>query len=387
MSSPVRAVPNIVGADLRIEGDIVTIKSLAIADSELAFYLSSKEGPEQVLLLLDLIDTAMQIQRMANTSADVKELNSVAKQVRETMKIAGEEAFTNLESLIQDQADDKKPGALINLLKTKLIEQVISELDPAKETSPFHSISEQLMQLLGKSAGDKATKDAYNLSREKGIDFEELLDQLIQPEAEVHGDDAQFTGDTPSPSGDKTGDEVVTLNLSATNNEEIRIVWEAKTDKSFKDTKGRLKRDKVANELDSAMENREAICGVFVSDARGIDLTKQPVWQEFDGNKLIIVIDNEDPDQRLIRMAYLWSRWIVLRSQEQEEGQLDYVAIERVLAALQREFDGLSNLRRLHTPIKTNILAAEKWVDSFEESLDELMDELRELMTTEVTES
>ena len=386
MSSPVRAVPNIVGADLRIEGDTVTIKSLAINDSELALYLSSKEGPEQVLLLIDLIDTAMQIQRMANTSADVKELNSVAKQVRETMKIAGEEAFTNLENLIQDQADDKKPGALINLLKTKLIEQVISELDPAKESSPFHSISEQLMQLLGKSAGDKATKDAYNLSREKGIDFEDLLDQLIQPEAEVHGDDAQFTGDTPSPSGDKTGDEVVTLNLSATNNEEIRIVWEAKTDKSFKDTKGRLKRDKVANELDSAMENREAICGIFVSDARGVDLTKQPVWQEFDGNKLIIVIDDEDPDQRLIRMAYLWSRWIVLRSQEQEEGQLDYVAIERVLAALQREFDGLSNLRRLHTPIKTNVLAAEKWVDSFEESLDELMDELRELMAAEEAE-
>jgi hypothetical protein len=243
-----------------------------------------------------------------------------------------------------------------------------------------------LITLLGKSAGEKATKDAYNLSREKGIDFEDLLDQLIQPEAEVHGDDAQFTGDTPSPSGDKTGDEVITLNLSATNNEEIRIVWEAKTDKSFKDTKGRLKRDKVANELDSAMENREALCGIFVSDARGIDLTKQPVWQEFDGNKLIIVIDDEDPDQRLIRMAYLWSRWIVLRSQEQEEGQLDYVAIERVLAALQREFDGLSNLRRLHTPIKTNVLAAEKWVDSFEESLDELMDELRELMTTEETE-
>jgi hypothetical protein len=386
MSSPVRVVPNIVGADLRIEGDTITIKSLSITDGELALYLASKEGPEQVLLLLDLIDTAMQIQRMANTSADVKELNSVAKQVRETMKIAGEEAFTNLENLIQDQANDQKPGALINLLKTKLIEQVILELDPAKESSPFHSISEQLMQLLGKSAGEKATKDAYNLSREKGIDFEDLLDQLIQPEAEVHGDDAKFTGDTPSPSGDKTGDEVVTLNLTATNNEEIRIVWEAKTDKSFKDTKGRLKRDKVANELDSAMENREAICGIFVSDARGVDLTKQPVWQEFDGNKLIIVIDDEDPDQRLIRMAYLWSRWIVLRSQEQEEGQLDYVAIERVLAALQREFDGLSNLRRLHTPIKTNVLAAEKWVEGFEESLDELMDELRELMAAEEAE-
>jgi len=386
MSSPVRAVPNIVGADLRIEGDNVTIKNLTIADGELAKYLSTKEGAEQVLLLIELIETAMQIQRMANTSADVKELNAVAKQVRETMKTAGDEAFTGLQKLIQDQGEDNKPGNLINLLKTKLVDQVISELDPNKETSPFHSISEQLVALLEKSAGEKATQESYANGREKGIDFEELLDQMIQLEAVVHGDDAQFTGDFPSPSGKKTGDEVVTINPAVTNGEEIRIVWEAKTDNSYKDTKGRLKRDKVASELDDAMSNREAICGIFVSDARGVDMSKQPAWQEFDGNKLIIVLDDENPDQRLIRLAYLWSRWIVLRSQDQEEGELDFAAIERVIASLQREFDGLANLKRLHTPIETNIAAAKKWVNEFEKSLDELMDELRELMAVDTEE-
>jgi len=386
MSSPVRAVPNIVGADLRIEGDNVTIKNLTIADGELAKYLSTKDGAEQILLLIELIETAMQIQRMANTSADVKELNAVAKQVRETMKTAGDEAFTGLQKLIQDQGEDNKPGNLINLLKTKLVDQVISELDPNKETSPFHSISEQLVALLEKSAGEKATQESYANGREKGIDFEELLDQMIQLEAVVHGDDAQFTGDFPSPSGKKTGDEVVTINLAVTNGEEIRIVWEAKTDNSYKDTKGRLKRDKVASELDDAMSNREAICGIFVSDARGVDMSKQPAWQEFDGNKLIIVLDDENPDQRLIRMAYLWSRWMVLRSQDQEEGELDFAAIERVIASLQREFDGLANLKRLHTPIETNIAAAKKWVNEFEKSLDELMDELRELMVVDTEE-
>jgi len=85
-------------------------------------------------------------------------------------------------------------------------------------------------------------------------------------------------------------------------------------------------------------------------------------------------------------MAYLWSRWIVLRSQEQEEGELDFAAIERVIASLQREFDGLANLRRIHTPIRTNIKLADDWVDKFEESLDELMDELRELMIVETEE-
>ena len=176
MSSPIRAVPNIVGADLRIEGDNVTIKNLTIADGELAQYLSTKDGAEQVLLLIELIETAMQIQRMANTSADVKELNSVAKQVRETMKTAGDDAFNDLQKLIEGQGENK-PGTLINLLKTKLIDQVIAELDPTKETSPFHSINDQLAALLAKTAGEKATAESYANSREKGIDFEELLEE------------------------------------------------------------------------------------------------------------------------------------------------------------------------------------------------------------------
>ena len=382
MVSLIRAVPNIVNANLEIEDDKVTIRNLELSDPDLAAYLRTKEGPEQILLFIDLIETSMQIQKMANTSADVKELNSVAKQVRETMKNAGEDAFTDLQKLIQAQGRDEDPNSLITLLKTKLVNQIISELDPSKENSPFRGISEQLIQLLEKNAKEEGAKETYGNSREKGLDFEALLDQMIQKEAAVHSDDAIFTGDTPSPSGDKTGDEVVTINPSLTSGNIINVVWEAKTDKSFKDTKGRLKRDKVASELELAMANREAAVGIFVSDARGVDLKQQPVWHEFEGNKLIVILDDEDPDQRIIRMAYLWSRWVVLREQNDEESNFDFVAMERVINSLQREFDGLSNLKRLHTPIKTNILAAEKWVEDFEESLDGLMEELRELMET-----
>jgi hypothetical protein len=313
MVSLIRAVPNIVNANLEIEDDKVTIRNLELSDPDLAAYLRTKEGPEQILLFIDLIETSMQIQKMANTSADVKELNSVAKQVRETMKNAGEDAFTDLQKLIQAQGRDEDPNSLITLLKTKLVNQIISELDPSKENSPFRGISEQLIQLLEKNAKEEGAKETYGNSREKGLDFEALLDQMIQKEAAVHSDDAIFTGDTPSPSGDKTGDEVVTINPSLTSGNIINVVWEAKTDKSFKDTKGRLKRDKVASELELAMANREAAVGIFVSDARGVDLGLQPVWQEFEGNKLIVILDDEDPDQRIIRMAYLWSRWAVLR--------------------------------------------------------------------------
>ena len=381
MTTPMRAVPDgLIDAEIRISGDKVTINNLTITNTELAAYLNLKEGPERALAFSDMVVAAVLVQRLSNTSADVQELNSVAQQVRDTMESAGEDAFDDLEKLIREQTNEQNPAALIALLKTKMITHVIAELDPTKETSPFYAINQRLLELLDKAGGQDAAKQVYANSREKGIDFETLLDQMIQIEAAVHGDDAQFTGETPAPSGDKYGDEVVTINPAATGNDVLRIVWEAKTDKTFKDTKGRLKRDKVASELNNAMTTREADCGIFVSDARGIDLTLQPVWQEFEGNKLIIVLDDEDPDQRLIRLAYLWSRWILLRSQNQLDGEIDVVAIDRVISDLQREFDGLANLKRLHTPIKTNVEAAIKFVADMEEKLDGLMDELRDLI-------
>ena len=385
MSSPIRAVPNIVGADLRIEGDNVTIKNLTIADGELAKYLSTKEGAEQVLLLIELIETAMQIQRMANTSADVKELNAVAKQVRETMKTAGDEAFTGLQKLIQDQGEDNKPGNLINLLKTKLVDQVIAELDPNKETSPFHSISEQLVALLEKSAGEKATQESYANSREKGIDFEELLDQMIQLEAVVHGDDAQFTGDFASPSGDKTGDEVVTINPAVTNNEEIRIVWEAKTDKSFKSrATGRVVDDQVKKELNAVIADRSADAPILVLDSEGIDMEAQTPWREYDGNKLLIIVDLYAPETDLIRLAYLWGRWKSRSSIGNLETQIDFDGIRGSFDAMQLRLKDLRNVKKSHNDAIKSIESAGGLLKSFRDDIKDMMEELARMVNVKL---
>jgi hypothetical protein len=224
-------------------------------------------------------------------------------------------------------------------------------------------------------------KELYANSREKGGDLEEILDEIIQREAAVHGDDARYTGDTAAPSGENVGDEVITLNLAVTSNVPVNIVWEAKTDKTFKDAKGRLKRDKVAIELNSAISNRDAVCGIFVSDARGLNLDLQPSWQEFEGNKLTIVIDTDNPDERLVRLAYLWARSYALRAIAPADTEYDVDAIERVINNLEREFRTLKQLKDAHTPIKNNIIKAQEYVEEFEENIDTMLEELRGLIT------
>ena len=80
-------------------------------------------------------------------------------------------------------------------------------------------------------------------------------------------------------------------------------------------------------------------------------------------------------------MAYLWARSYALRALAPDESELDIEAIDRVLKALQREFNTLSTLKGLHTPIRENVNKAIAFVDEFEASLDKQMAELVKLMS------
>lgn len=395
------------GAELEIDGDKVTINQLTITNPELAAYLTSKEGPEQLVALVDLINLAVSVKNLAGSSLEsenikksaelvVQHLNGtvatllqnisaktealvhpetgiVAQKMRETASSIGTDQDTKLRELLSNKQEGTPITALQNAITTALGTHVTNL------KTDIASVTDLLSQFIG---SQKKGKEVYDKSREKGGDLEALLDSMIQPEAAVHGDDAKYTGDTASPYGKNVGDEVITLNLESTGGEEVNIVWEAKTDKTFKDAKGRLKRDKVAAELNDAMDNRDAVCGIFVSDARELDLTVQPLWQEFEGNKLAIVLDDEDPDQRLVRMAYLWARAYAFKSlaAEDSEASIDIEAIDRVIQNLAREFKRLKQLKDSHTAIRKNVESAQTFVDDFQGNLDEMLDELRELV-------
>ncbi len=57
--------PMVAGAELVIDGDKVTINQLSVTNPELAAYLTSKEGPEQLVALVDLINLAVSVKNLA----------------------------------------------------------------------------------------------------------------------------------------------------------------------------------------------------------------------------------------------------------------------------------------------------------------------------------
>lgn len=417
-TSHLRAIPSGAAGSIDITGDEVIVSDLVIENPELAAYLSNFNTSEmRVSAFIDLVNYALYVKKLAGSTLETENVKKAAEMAVQKLDGATEIAAQKLDGTVAsvmqtiktstEQLINPETGVIASKLReiTDLISEDSNEalkslLSPQDAQTPLGQLLNSLTtalnthvngiktdigrvnELLSSHIGaQEKKKELYANSREKGGDLEEILDAIIQREAAVHADDARYTGDTASPSGDNVGDEVVTLNSTVTAGSQVNIVWEAKTDKTFKDAKGRLKRDKVANELNAAMDNREAICGIFVSDARGLDLEVQPIWQEFEGNKLAIVIDTDNPDERLVRMAYLWARSYAIRSTAPEDIEFDTEAIERVINNLEREFSTLKQLKDAHTPIRKNIEKAEKFVEEFEEQIDELLEELRDLIT------
>ena len=406
-TSNLRVVSSGPDGALEVNDTEVIISKLTINNLGLVAYLKQFSGPqEQLIAMVDLINLAISVKNLASSSLETENVKKSAEMVIQGLEGTAVTVKQVIESSTSNIFDPETGIVAVKLREAsasltedqqKIIKQVLSLQD---EASPLYQLQSGLKTVIDTKieavktdinnvgtalnqfiGAQEKKKELHLKSREKGGDLEEILDEIIQQEAAVHGDDARYTGDTASPYGKNVGDEVITINPAITGNAEVNIVWEAKTDMTFKDAKGRLKRDKVAKELNDAMSNRDAVYGIFVSDVNGLDLTVQPLWNEFEGNKLVIVLDPEDPDQRLVRMAYLWARAFAIRAISPEDVEFDVEAIERVINSLEREFNTLKSLKDAHTPIRKNIEKAEEFVKDFESHLDALLEELRQLIT------
>jgi predicted transcriptional regulator len=367
MVSPIRAVPNLGDVEVTIDGTIVTVDHLRLDNPSLASFLLSHEESERSLALVDLLEFALHVNRLANVSADVKELDSVAKRVEENLQEAGDQAFDDLEKLIRNQADETKPDALITLLKTKFIDRVIEELKPTNPKSPFKDISEQLRLLLEKNAARDAGKEGTKHGRDLNANMDALLQQL----ATESGDSPLYTNDIPTESGSKVGDEVITIDPTFTNGHDVKTVWEFKAVQ-------KVTVPAALAELNEAMLNRKAQAGVFVL-AR---TTHNASWARFTahpGRRAIIVVDEDDIDPLLVHYAHIWSRVEAVRSFGAKEATIDFDKLQIAVESAKKALDGLSEVVTGHTGIQRSLEHSVKWISKSQTDLKAEFQQILEL--------
>lgn len=380
MPSTAMSLPSSDSENISIKGEYVHIRELAIKNLELGKLLSAVDVTSRNDIFIELVETALYVNRLANTTADVKELNTVAVQVRETMQSAGEKAFTDLQKLIEGQSDDANSLSLISLLKTKLVNQVIAELDPTKDTSPFHSINRQLALLLGAQGEEIGQKSADANSPQHGRDFNKTMDGLLQRLASQTGDQALYTNDIPSETGRKVGDEVITIDSNFTHGHAAAVVWEFKAVKTVTQTA-------ALTEISEAMENRHAQSGVFVL-ARTEHNANWAPFSMFHGRRAIVVVDQDNVDELIIQYAHIWSRVEAIRSFGVQQEGIDSDRLVVLIEEAEKSFKGLTQVKSAHTGIQTSLNDAVKWLQITQDDLKIKLSEITKLIneTKEVSE-
>jgi len=215
----------------------------------------------------------------------------------------------------------------------------------------------------------QAQRETAAKSTLHGLTFETRLGDLLHTEASRLNDVCETVGATTGAIPHrKTGDFVIALGPdSAAPN--ARIVWEAKSNKSY-DLAGALQ------ELDQARKNRQAQVGVFVFAKDAAPDGTEPFARY--GNDIIVVWDPEDSASDLyVKAAYSVARALVIReTHESAEAEAAVAAIERATLAIEKQLEHLGQIKTWADTVKNNGEKISERAGKLQETLKEQVESL-----------
>jgi len=163
----------------------------------------------------------------------------------------------------------------------------------------MEALQREVVELREREEADRRVADEAERGTAKGRSFEELVHGAIDEIAAGHGDIAHHTGDETSEAGGKMGDTVVEIG-GALGTGVATVVFEAKNKK--------LSKNDAWTELNGCMGERDAAYAVLV--IAGDDKVPSGLEEltEYQGNKMIVVLDREEPDPLALRLVYRYVR-------------------------------------------------------------------------------
>ena len=171
------------------------------------------------------------------------------------------------------------------------------------------ALQRELIELKERTDADSRVAEEAERGTAKGRTFEELVHAIIEEIAQAQGDAAHHVGDSSSESGGKKGDTVVEIG-GAVGTPLATVVFEAKNKK--------LSKNDAWTELNGCMGERDATFAVLVVAGEDKIPSGLDDLTEYQGNKIIAVLDREDPDPLALRLVYRYVRAQVLASHSDE---------------------------------------------------------------------
>jgi hypothetical protein len=159
----------------------------------------------------------------------------------------------------------------------------------------IEALQRQIVELRERDEADRRVAEAEEAGTRKGFTFEERVHDAVARIASTRGDCASHTGGAAAEGGGKKGDTLVELG-AAEGPATGRILFEAK-DK-------RLSKNDAWRELNEGMNARAAAFGVLVVAGEERVPSGRATLTEYEGNKLIVAVDREEPECIALEVAY-----------------------------------------------------------------------------------
>ncbi|CAN5641635.1 hypothetical protein BH10ACT11_BH10ACT11_18020 [soil metagenome] len=232
-------------------------------------------------------------------------------------------------------------------------------------------LSERVSQLLERGQGEERVAEAEAAGTRKGFTFEERVDAALERIATVRGDCASHTGAEGAEGGGKKGDTLIELG-AADGPATGRIVFESKDRQALS--------KKVAwDQLNSAMAARAASFGVLVVAGEEQIPSGRHALQEYEGNKLIVAVDRDDPDAYVLEVAYRLAAARVAMARDREL-DVDAVAVRDTAAEAISMLKAAQAIRANLTGIKTSSDKARAGLDVMVAALEEKLAKVESLV-------
>jgi hypothetical protein len=293
-------------------------------------------------------------ERLASAFGEDRD-GSVQNQIREIVRHLGEE---QREALVRQLMSD---DGLLSDLKAALVREVG---ESKRETVALRNKVEELNKAIAlgeeRDEADRRVAEAEEAGTRKGISFEDRVHEAIERIAAARGDVAHHVGGEQAEGGGKKGDTLVELG-AAEGPVAGRVLFEAKDKKQ-------ISKNDAWKYLNEGMSRRAAAFAVLVVAGEERIPSGRRMLTEYEGNKMIVAVDRDVPDELSLEVAYKLAAARVLM---EREGELEVDAVA-VLAAAEEAVSILKqaqSIRSALTGIKTSSDKARDNLDAMVEAV------------------
>jgi hypothetical protein len=394
-------VPTADGGVVRALADRLVIEALTVEDRRAAKVVRERaeSGQAPVQTVRDAIEIGTRVLEREGAAAEVDyvraEFERHAAELRERLTKSLEAGDEQLAERISESFDSNRDGSvqsdIAELLRRALEEQRVALMrqfsaeDGANPLADFkgaivrafrdlgarqqngeeamrkriEALTREVVELRKDEEADRMVAEAEAAGTRKGLSFEDRVHVAIERMAGSRGDCATHTGGEQAEGGGRKGDTLVELD-AAEGPSAGRIVFEAKDKK--------LSKNQAWSELNDGMAARAAGYAVLVVAGEERVPAGRDQLHEYEGNKLIVAVDRDQPDGLPLETAYRLAAARVRLSRDADL-QVDAAAVRDAAAEAVSTLKQAQAIRSALTGIKTSSDKARANLDAMVESV------------------